>query len=32
MGAGYQWGFQKVQSIDAWTRYVRITVGGGVRF
>jgi hypothetical protein len=32
LGAGYQWGFQKVHSIEAWTRYVRLTVGGGVRF
>jgi hypothetical protein len=32
LGVGYQWGFQKVQSIDAWTRYVRVTLGSGVRF
>ena len=35
-GAGYQWGFQSVSVVegkfDARTRYVRLNLGGGVRF
>jgi len=36
LGAGYQWGFQSVTEVegkfDARTRYVRVNLGGGVRF
>ncbi len=36
LGAGYQWGFQSVSEVegkfDARTRYVRVNLGGGVRF
>jgi hypothetical protein len=36
LGAGYQWGFQSVSDIDgkfdARTRYVRVNLGGGVKF
>jgi hypothetical protein len=36
MGLGYQWGFQKVSpagvAVDNSTRYLRVALGGGVRF
>ena len=36
VGGGYQWGFQSVDMVgdkfDARTRYVRVNLGGGVRF
>ena len=36
VGGGYQWGFQSVSEVegkfDARTRYVRVNLGGGVKF
>jgi hypothetical protein len=36
IGAGYQWGYQSVSlsgmTLDNHTRYVRVALGGGVRF